>query len=69
MKWCTNNFTYNECLYLTNILYELYTIKCSIHETGKENQYVIYVLKESMPTLRNLIKDFIVPSMLYKIEE
>lgn len=69
MKWCTNSYSYNDCLRLSISLYEKYGIKTSVNSAGKENQYVIYVLKESMPVLRNLISKYIVSSMLYKIQE
>uniref|UniRef100_UPI0030035E87 LAGLIDADG homing endonuclease n=1 Tax=Malassezia caprae TaxID=1381934 RepID=UPI0030035E87 len=69
IKWCTNSFTYEECIFLAQILYKKYGLKCSVHSAGKQNQYVIYLLKESMSTLRNLIKPFMVSSMLYKIQE
>nr|WBU10895.1 LAGLIDADG homing endonuclease [Malassezia sp.] len=68
IKWATNSFCYEDCIHLTHVLYKLYNIKTSVNSAGKENQYVIYVLKESMPTLRNLVKDYIVSSMLYKIQ-
>lgn len=50
------------------MLYKKYNIKCNVHSAGKEDQYVIYVMKESMPILFDLVKDYIVPSMLYKIQ-
>lgn len=68
LKFCTNSFSYEDCLFLSQILSELYNIKTSIHSAGKENQYIIYVLKESMPTLRSVVKEYIVSSMLYKIQ-
>nr|AUN28251.1 hypothetical protein [Malassezia slooffiae] len=67
IKWCTNSFTYEDCTYLSQVIYKLYKIKTSIHSTGTPNQYNIYVLKESMPNLRELIKPYMVPSMLYKL--
>lgn len=69
IKWCTNSFSYEDCVRITNILYKLYNVKCSVNSAGKKDQYVIYVLKESMATLRNLVKDYMVSSMLYKIQE
>uniref|UniRef100_UPI003001AE20 LAGLIDADG homing endonuclease n=1 Tax=Malassezia equina TaxID=1381935 RepID=UPI003001AE20 len=69
IKWSTNCFSYDDCLLLSQILYKKYGLKCNVHNAGKENQYVIYVLKESMPILRNLIIPYIVSSMLYKIQE
>ena len=68
IKWCTNAFNYEDCMSLVNILYKKYNIKCSINSAGKKDQYVIYVIKDSMPTLVNIIKDYIVPSIMYKIQ-
>ena len=34
---------------------------------GISNQYNIYVLKESIPDLQKLLKPYIVPSILYKL--
>lgn len=47
----------------------MYNIKTSVQSAGAPNQYVIYVLKESIPNLRNLVKPYMVSSMLYKIGE
>lgn len=68
MKWSTNGFTYEECVYLTEVLYKKYGIKCSVNSASKYNEYVIYVLKESMPTLREVVKDYMVSSIMYKIQ-
>ena len=47
----------------------LYSIKTSIQSAGSKNgnQYVIYVLKESIPRLREVVKPYMVGSMLYKL--
>lgn len=66
-KFSTNSFSYNDCMILSKALLERYHIKTSIQSAGKENQYVLYVLKESMPKLREVVKPHIVSSMLYKL--
>lgn len=66
LKLATNSFKYNELLYLINILYNKYNIKATIHKTGRVNQYNIYILKESMPILAEIVKPHIIPSMKYK---
>lgn len=68
LKWATNAFSYEDCFLLTEVLYKKYNIKCNVHSAGKENQYVIYVMKESIPILFDLVKDYMVSSMLYKIQ-
>jgi hypothetical protein len=67
LKLCTNKFTYSDCLFLVNILNQRYGLKCSIHSSGAPEQYVIYILKESFPILRTIVKPYFHPSMLYKI--
>lgn len=71
LKFCTNSFTYEDCLKLSNILFKLYGLKTSVHSAGApkhvETQYNLYVWKQSMPLLRDVVKDHMHPSMLYKI--
>jgi ubiquinol-cytochrome c reductase cytochrome b subunit len=69
LKFCTNCFTYADCIRLTNLLYEFYDIKATVQSAGLPNQYHIYVWAESMKILRPLVKPFMVSSMLYKLGE
>lgn len=69
IKLCTNSFTYEECVLLAETLYVLYGLKCSVQSAGALRQYHVYVFAESIPSLKNLVKPFIVPSMLYKLGE
>lgn len=67
LKLATNNFTLNEIKHLIFILDYKYNIKSTIHKTGTIDQYNIYILSSSMPTLVNIVKPYIVPSMKYKL--
>lgn len=67
IKWSTNSFLYEDCLRLSKVLFDIYGLRTSVHSAGVPNQYVIYVLKESMPLLRTIVKPYMVPSMLYKL--
>lgn len=67
LKLATNSFKYEDILYLINILNNKYNLKASIQKTGIENQYHIYIFKESMPILRDIVKPYFTPSMYYKI--
>lgn len=69
LKLCTNSFTYDDCILLTKVLYNNFSIKASVQSAGDKmkNQYIIYIWKESMDTLRSIIGDFIIPEMKYKI--
>ena len=67
LKFSTNSFTYNECLMLVNVLSENFNIKASVQSAGSKDQYIIYVWKESMNDLRNIVSPYIIPEMKYKI--
>ena len=67
LKFSTNSFTYNECLMLVNVLSENFNIKASVQSAGSKNQYIIYIWKESMNDLRNIVSPYIIPEMKYKI--
>lgn len=67
LKLARNTFSYEDCLYLVKILYVKYDLKASVQSAGVINQYHIYIWKESMPKLREIVLPFIHPSMKYKI--
>lgn len=69
LKLATNNFKYEDCLFLATLLWNQFKLKSSVQSTGTPNQYCIYIWKESMPLLRDIVKNYIVPSMKYKIED
>lgn len=61
-----NNFRFKEVYNLVYLLEKKYDLKSSIEKIG-ENEYNIYILKESIIKLNLIVKDYIVPSMKYKI--
>jgi ubiquinol-cytochrome c reductase cytochrome b subunit len=67
LKFATNSFNYTDCLKLVQILDNKYKIKSSVNSAGYPNQYIIYIWKESMDTLREVVKPFIIPTMKNKI--
>ena len=67
LKFATNSFSYEDCLLLSNVLFDKYNLRTSVQSAGVKNQYIIYVLKESMPALRELVQPYMVSSMLYKL--
>jgi hypothetical protein len=67
LKLCTNSFKYTECLLLVKALKDNFNIKSTIQSAGAPNQYIIYILKESMDDLRNIVGPYIIPEMKYKI--
>lgn len=67
LKLATNSFKYSDVLYLKDVLQKKYNLKLSIQKTGKENQYHIYIWKESMSDLVKIVNPYIINSMKYKL--
>ena len=67
LKLSTNLFTYSDCLLLVKALFDNFNIKSTIQSAGKNNQFHIYIWKESMPLLREIVLPYVHPSMKYKI--
>jgi len=66
-KLCTNSFSYNDCLLLIKALNNNFNIKASIQSAGNKDQYLIYIWKESMTDLINIVSPYIIPEMKYKL--
>lgn len=67
LKLCTNSFTYEECVLLANVLYNKYKLKASVQSAGSENQYIVYIWKQSLIDLSKIVYPYIIPEMRYKI--
>lgn len=68
LKFSTNSYSYTDCLTLVSALNANFSIKSTIQSAGSENQYIIYIWKESMDNLRNIVYPYIIPEMRYKID-
>lgn len=67
LKFSTNSFTYEECVYLTEVLYKNFKLKASVQLAGNKDQHIIYIWKESMKDLYEIVSPYIIPEMKYKI--
>jgi LAGLIDADG DNA endonuclease family. len=67
LKLSTNSFSYSDCNLLIKVLHENFNIKASVQSTGVYNQYNIYIWKESMPLLREIVLPYVHSSMKYKL--
>jgi hypothetical protein len=63
---CTNSFTLEEVQLLIKVLKDNFDLNCTIHKS-KENQYRIYILKDSMEKFRTLVTPYFHESMMYKL--
>jgi len=67
LSFFINYFSYNDCLLIIKALNNNFNIKASIQSAGKKDQYIIYILKDSMTDLINIVSPYIIPEMKYKL--
>jgi hypothetical protein len=65
VRIATNCFKPEEVKLLANMLVKLYGLNYTIQNI--EGHYSIYITKDSIPKLRNLVLPYVVPSMKYKL--
>jgi hypothetical protein len=65
-RFCTNNFTKQEVQLLSTAIYNRYSIESKLEHARKE-QYMLRIRKTQVPKLREVVKPYIIPSMLYRI--
>lgn len=63
----TNCFSIEECELIKTWFLEKYNIQTSIHKAAN-NQHVLYILKNSRNIFYDLVIDYFIPSMYYKLE-
>ena len=66
LRLCTNSYAIQDVTRLKDVLITRYGLICTIHKTQK-GQHLIFISKKSMDKLRSIVKQHMVPSMLYKI--
>jgi len=63
----TYAFTYTDVLLLQNVLNEKFNLKTSLHKHN--SGYRIYIWERSMTHLKELVSEYIIDDMLYKISK
>ena len=63
----TNSFELKEVELLNDVLKSKYNLDTTIQKIWIKDQYSIYIKKQSIPDLINIVKPFIHSSMLYKL--
>jgi len=66
-KLATNAYTYEECEYLVKLLKNRYNFEVTIQKSGTENQWLLYIKKESMEELRKQVQPHMVKEFYYKL--
>ena len=69
VKFATDSFTKQEVTKLESILNKKFGLVTTIHKEirGGYTYHSIYVKKESLLLFKEIVKPFLLPSMLYKI--
>lgn len=67
LKLSTNSLGLKDLNYLQELFFIKYDIETSLHKTGVEGQYCIYIKKSCMPKLISIVYPYIIPSMRYKL--
>jgi len=67
LKLTTKSFSFSDCNFLVKVLYDKFKLKATVQSAGYENQYIIYIWKDSMPLLREIVLPYVHPSMKYKL--
>lgn len=65
----TNCFTFNEVLFLCEVLHNKFNLTVTVHTGGKDKGHVLYIHKHSMNIFSNLVKPYMLPSLYYKLGE
>ena len=68
VRIAANSFTLKEVELLSDVLKSKYNLENTIQNIYEENQYSLYIKKQSVNNLRSIIGPYIHPSMLYKLD-
>ncbi len=67
LRISTNCFKKQDILRLQKVQFDRYNLSCTIR--NQKEQFIVYFQKKEMSLLISIIKPYLVPSMLYKINE
>ena len=67
IRIATNSYELKEVELLNDVLKSKYNLETTIQKIWIKDQYSIYIKKQSVPNLRNIVEPFIHSSMLYKL--
>lgn len=66
-KFSTNSFTLKEIKFLASVLKTKFNLNSTIHKSGLNNQYNLYIPKSNLKDLIKIVKPHFHPTMIYKI--
>ena len=67
LKLYTNAFSLEDLNLLVEAINKNFSISVTIHKSSIEHQYTLYISKKQLPLVIELVKEYMHPSMLYKL--
>jgi hypothetical protein len=67
IRFCTNSFTLKEVNLLGELLFQKFNLLYSVHKTGYQDQFGLYIKKDSLPVFIKLVLPYMHPTMYYKL--
>lgn len=65
LSLCTDSFSIEDVVRLMNVLIIRYDLKCTLHKSN--NNYRIFISRNSMEKVVKIVKPYMIPSMYYKL--
>lgn len=67
ISFCTDSYSIQDVVRLMNVLIIRYNLKCTLHKASNGKGYRIYISRNSMSKVVEIVKPHFIPSMLYKL--
>ena len=64
---CTDSYSIQDVVRLMNVLILRYDLNCTLHKSSNGLGYRIYISKNSVSKVVEIVKPHLIPSMYYKI--
>lgn len=68
VRIATNCFTYEEVEFLSAVLLENFNLISKPQKSGKDKGHILYFSSSSFVQFSNIVKPYMLPSMLYKLD-
>lgn len=66
---CTDSYSIQDVVRLMNVLILRYDLKCTLHKASNKHGYRIYISRNSLDKVKEIVKPYFIPSMVYKLGE
>jgi hypothetical protein len=66
---CTDSYSILDVVRLMNVLIIRYNLKCTLHKASNKCGYRIYISRNSLDKVKEIVKPYFISSMVYKLGE